>query len=50
MLKVNARCGVVINNTFLSNTDNASDALHKQLLEECNLFALLDLPGGAQCF
>ena len=47
MLKVGGRCGVVINNTFLSNTDNASIALRKQLLEECNLFAVLDLPGGA---
>ncbi|NQY81620.1 MAG: N-6 DNA methylase [Alphaproteobacteria bacterium] len=47
MLKVGGRCGVVIKNTFLSNTDNASIALRKQLLEECNLFAVLDLPGGA---
>ena len=47
MLKVGGRCGVVIKNTFLSNTDNASVALRKQLLEECNLFAVLDLPGGA---
>ena len=47
MLKVNGRCGIVIKNTFLSNTDNASVALRKQLLEECNLFAVLDLPGGA---
>ena len=46
-LKVGGRCGVVIKNTFLSNTDNASIALRKQLLEECNLFAILDLPGGA---
>jgi type I restriction enzyme M protein len=38
---------VVIKNTFLSNTNNASVALRKQLLEECNLFAVLDLPGGA---
>jgi type I restriction enzyme M protein len=45
-LKVGGRCGVVIKNTFLSNTDNASVALRKQLLEECNLFAILDLPGG----
>ena len=37
----------MIKNTFLSNTDNASVALRKQLLEECNLFAVLDLPGGA---
>ena len=32
--------------TFLSNTDNASITLRKQLLEECNLFAILDLPKG----
>jgi type I restriction enzyme M protein len=47
MLKAGGRCGVVIKNTFLSNTDSASVALRKQLLEECNLFAVLDLPGGA---
>ena len=29
---------------FLSNVDNASIALRKQLLEECNLFAILELP------
>jgi len=46
-LKAGGRCGVVIKNTFLSNTDNASVALRKQLLEDCNLFAILDLPGGA---
>ena len=46
-LKAGGRCGVVIKNTFLSNTDNASIALRKQLIEECNLFAILDLPGGA---
>jgi len=46
-LKTGGRCGVVIKNTFLSNTDNASVALRKQLLEDCNLFAILDLPGGA---
>jgi type I restriction enzyme M protein len=46
-LKVGGRCGVVIKNTFLSNTDNASIALRKQLLEECDLYAILDLPAGA---
>ena len=46
ILKVGGRCGVVIKNTFLSNTDNASVALRKQLLEECNLHSVLDLPGG----
>ena len=45
-LKVGGRCGVVIKNTFLSNADNASVALRKQLLEECNLFTILDLPSG----
>jgi len=47
ILKAGGRCGVVIKNTFLSNTDNASVALRKLLLEECNLHAVLDLPGGA---
>tara|TARA_B100001057_G_scaffold415959_1_gene433749 strand:+ start:1 stop:1458 length:1458 start_codon:yes stop_codon:yes gene_type:complete len=46
-LKVGGRGAVVIKNTFLSNTDNASVTLRKQLLEECNLFAILDLPGRA---
>jgi type I restriction enzyme M protein len=46
-LKAGGRCGVVIKNTFLNNTDKASILLRKQLLEECNLFAILDLPGGA---
>jgi len=31
----------------LSNTDNASIALRKQLLEECNLHSILELPSGA---
>ena len=46
-LKVGGRASIVIKNTFLSNTDNASIALRKQLINECNLFAVLDLPGGA---
>lgn len=46
-LKTGGRCGVVIKNTFLSNTDNASIALRKQLLEECDLQAVLELPQGA---
>ena len=37
----------LIKNTFLSNTDNASVALRKQLLEDCNLHTILDLPKGA---
>ena len=46
ILKVKGRCGIVIKNTFLSNGDNASVALRKQLLEECNLHTILDMPGG----
>lgn len=46
ILKVKGRCGIVIKNTFLSNVDNASIALRKQLLEECNLHTILDMPGG----
>ena len=47
LLKIGGKCGVVIKNTFLSNTDNASVvALRKQLLEDCNLHTILDLPKG----
>jgi type I restriction enzyme M protein len=46
ILRAGGRAGVVIKNTFLSNTDNASISLRKYLLESCNLFAVLDLPGG----
>jgi type I restriction enzyme M protein len=45
-LKAGGRGGVVIKNTFLSNTDNASVSLRKLLLEGCNLYAVLDCPGG----
>jgi type I restriction enzyme M protein len=45
-LKVNGRAGIIIKNTFLSNTDNASVGLRKMLLDECNLHTVLDLPGG----
>ncbi len=45
-LKVGGRCGVIIKNTFLNNMDKASIALRKQLLQECNLFTILDLPRG----
>src|SRR5438270_10822687 len=44
ILKAGGRGGVVIKNTFLSNTDNASLSLRKLLLERCNLYAVLDLP------
>jgi type I restriction enzyme M protein len=47
ILKVGGRCGIVIKDTFLSNTDSASVSLRRQLLEECNLYAILTLPQGA---
>ena len=46
MLRAGGRAGVVIKNTFLSNTDNASVSLRKLLLESCNLYTVLDCPGG----
>src|SRR5213594_2489008 len=46
MLKAGGRGGLVIKNTFLSNTDNASVSLRKLLLESCNLHTVLDCPGG----
>ena len=46
ILKAQGRAGIVIKNTFLSNTDNASVSLRKHLLESCNLHTVLDLPGG----
>tara|TARA_R110002110_G_scaffold376568_2_gene586755 strand:+ start:265757 stop:267208 length:1452 start_codon:yes stop_codon:yes gene_type:complete len=46
MLKAGGRGAVVIKNTFLSNTDNASVALRRELLETCNLRTVLDCPGG----
>jgi type I restriction enzyme M protein len=45
-LKAGGSAGIVIKNTFLSNTDNASVELRKKLLEECNLHSVLDLPSG----
>ena len=46
IMKAGGRGGVVIKNTFLSNTDNASVALRKKLLEECNLHTIMDCPSG----
>lgn len=46
ILKAGGRAGIVIKNTFLSNTDNASVSLRRHLLESCNLHTVLDLPGG----
>ena len=45
-LKAGGRAAIVIKNTFLSNSDNASVSLRKHLLESCNLHTVLDMPGG----
>lgn len=44
MLKANGRAGIVIKNTFLSNSDAV--AIRKMLLETCDLHTVLDLPSG----
>jgi type I restriction enzyme M protein len=46
MMRAGGRGAVVIKNTFLSNTDNASVSLRKLLLESCNLHTVLDCPQG----
>jgi type I restriction enzyme M protein len=45
-LRAGGRAAVVIKNTFLSNTDNASVALRKELLEAAELHTVLDCPQG----
>ncbi|MGQ0622403.1 MAG: N-6 DNA methylase [Panacagrimonas sp.] len=45
-LRAGGRGAIVIKNTFLSNTDNASVSLRKLLLESCNLHTVLDCPSG----
>lgn len=45
-LKAGGRAAVVIKNTFLSNSDNASKALRKELLTSCSLYTVLDCPQG----
>jgi len=47
MLKTGGRGGVVIKDTFFSNTDNASVSLRKLLLETCNLHTVLICPRGS---
>jgi type I restriction enzyme M protein len=46
ILRAGGSAGVVIKNTFLSNTDNASVALRRELLENFNLHTILDCPSG----
>jgi len=43
-LKAGGRAGIVIKNTFLSNSDAAG--LRRELLSTCDLFAVLDMPQG----
>ena len=45
-LRAGGRAAIVIKNTFLSNTDNASVALRRELLESCTLHTILDCPSG----
>ena len=45
-LKAGGRAGIIIKNTFLSNSDNASKALREELLKNCNLHTVLDCPSG----
>ncbi len=45
-LKAGGRAAIVIKNTFLSNTDNASVELRRELLASCKLHTVLDCPGG----
>ena len=46
ILKAGGTAAIVIKNTFLSNSDNASRALRQELLEHCNLHTVLDCPSG----
>nr|WP_255538203.1 N-6 DNA methylase [Halomicronema sp. CCY15110] len=46
LLRPGGRAAVVIKNTFLSNSDNASRAIRRELLSSCNLHTVLDCPGG----
>ena len=43
-LKEGGRAGIIVKNTLLSNTDNASKYIRQQLLERCTLDIVLDLP------
>lgn len=46
ILRAGGSAGIVIKNTFLTNTDNASVAIRKELLENHNLHTILDCPSG----
>ncbi|GAA6310370.1 class I SAM-dependent DNA methyltransferase [Intestinibacter bartlettii] len=47
-LKKNGRCGVVLPDGFLFNTDNSKKSIKKKLLEEFNLHTVIRLPQS--CF
>jgi type I restriction enzyme M protein len=46
LLREGGSAGIVIKSTFLTNTDNASVAIRKELLENHNLHTILDCPSG----
>lgn len=46
ILRAGGSAAIVIKNTFLSNTDNASIAIRKELLENFNLHTIIDCPSG----
>lgn len=46
ILRAGGSAGIVIKSTFLTNTDNASIAIRKELLENHNLHTILDCPSG----
>ena len=48
ILKAGGKAGVVIKNTFLSNgaAGSAEASIRKELLENCNLHTILDLPSN----
>ena len=46
VLRAGGSAGIVIKNTFLSNSDNASIALRQELLSNFNLHTILDCPQG----
>ncbi len=46
ILKARDKEGVVIKNIFLSNTNNVFVSLRKELIKNCNLCIILDLPVG----
>ncbi len=47
MSRAGGRAGIIIKNTFLSNTDNAAVSIRKELLSGFNLHTVLDMPGGS---